>query len=75
MAFSFYLGDSPMNPELKCDGTNWGACEGGIGYIDQKGFLYCKCHGPERRGSGVPCRKLRPWELRRLERGKPLSRY
>ena len=50
------------------------SCGEPVTMIDQKGFAYCARHGMERRFY-VPCRKLRPHELRRLWRGEPLTRY
>lgn len=49
-------------------------CTAPVAMIDQAGFIYCATHGLDRR-DWEPCRKLRDWELRRLEKGKPLSRY
>jgi hypothetical protein len=42
--------------------------------IDRKGYVYCAADGIERRFY-VDCRKLRPHELRKLERGEQLARY
>ena len=57
---------------LSCDmETN---CPAEVTHIDNKGYVYCTEHGLDRR-DWRPCRKLRPWELRRLQRGKPLNRY
>lgn len=49
-------------------------CTEPVSMIDQKGYAYCESHGMDRRG-WIPCRKLRGWELRRLESGRPLARY
>lgn len=57
---------------LTCDMVE--GCAESVAMIDQKGYAYCEPHGMERRG-WMPCRKLRGWELRRLESGKPLTRY
>ena len=43
-------------------------------WIDEKGYAYCAFHGVERR-SVCRCRKLRPWELRRLLNGDALNKY
>lgn len=65
------------NGKLKCDG--W--CQrseiraGDVAMIDRKGYAYCEPCGLTRRESGVPCRKLRPSELKRLLAGTPLTRY
>lgn len=57
---------------LKCD--MYEACLQPITHIDNKGFVYCHNHGVNRRDTH-PCRKLRSWELRRLQRGEPITRY
>lgn len=49
-------------------------CEEPVTHIDSNGFVYCTDHGIQRR-DWKPCRKLRPWELRRILSGRPLSRY
>lgn len=49
-------------------------CAAPVTHIDNKGYAYCTQHGVERR-SWRPCRKLRGWELRRLQRGEQLTRY
>lgn len=49
-------------------------CREPVARIDQKGFVYCEPHGQERK-IWQPCRKLRAWELKRLKRGKALTRY
>jgi hypothetical protein len=58
--------------ELRCDMTD--DCSANVTHIDQDGYAYCTEHGIERR-SWMPCRKLRPHELARLQRGEPLARY
>jgi hypothetical protein len=57
---------------LKCDMTK--DCSAAVTHLDRKGYVYCAPHGVDRRGA-QPCRKLQPWELRRLEQGRPLARY
>ena len=57
---------------LKCD--MYEECLQPVTHIDANGFGYCHNHGVSRRHY-KPCRKLRPWELRRLQRGEPLKRY
>jgi hypothetical protein len=59
-------------PPLKCDMNT--ECEAPVTHIDQDGFTYCTDHGIDRR-SWQPCRKLRPHELRKLQRGEQLARY
>jgi len=61
--------------QLICDGRNWGPCSGPVTHLDDSGFAYCTTHGVHRRESGEKSRKLRPWELHKLERGEPLPRY
>jgi hypothetical protein len=49
-------------------------CREGVTYLDSAGYVYCTKHGLERQ-SYEPCRKLRPYELKRLARGEPVERY
>lgn len=44
-------------------------------HIEEKGFVYCSGHAIQRRSDGHRCRKMRPWELRLVETGKPLPSY
>lgn len=57
---------------LKCDMRD--DCTNPVTHLDQSGFVYCTTHGVERR-DWKPCRKLRDWELRKLQRGEQLRRY
>lgn len=57
---------------LQCDMDK--ACEGGVTHIDDKGFAYCTKHGTQRQRSGYGrCRKLRPSEIKKLERGETIT--
>lgn len=58
--------------ELHCDMT--ADCPEPVTHIDSDGFAYCTDHGLERRWY-QPRRKLRPHELRKLQRGEQLARY
>lgn len=58
---------------LRCDMDH--DCTEPVAMIDNKGYAYCIDHGMRRRVSGIPCRKLQGWERRRLEAGRPLTRY
>lgn len=49
-------------------------CVDPVTHVDRNGFVYCTRHG-ERRRAWKPCRKLRPHEIKKLERGEPLARY
>jgi hypothetical protein len=49
-------------------------CNAPVAYIDAKGYAYCAKHGLERQ-SYQRCRKLRPYELKRLLHGETLKRY
>jgi len=49
-------------------------CEAPVSYIDEKGFIYCTECGT-RRQSYCRCRKLRPFELRRILNGQQIERY
>lgn len=57
---------------LSCDMVE--GCTAPVTHLDRKGYAYCTAHGLQRRAY-QPCRKLQPWELRRLQAGKPLARY
>lgn len=50
-------------------------CMSPVTKIDNKGFLYCDHHGQQRRESRRPCRKLRPHEIKKLEREETLKKY
>lgn len=50
------------------------ACTAPVAMMDDKGFIYCAEHGLDRRWYRR-CRKLRPHELRRIERGEQVTRY
>lgn len=58
--------------DLHCDMTK--ECPHDVTYIDDDGYAYCTDHGLERQ-QYQRCRKLRPHELRRLQRGEQLRRY
>lgn len=49
-------------------------CESPVSMLDSAGFVYCESHGLDRR-MYEPCRKLRGWELRKIQRGEALRRY
>lgn len=52
------------------------SCDDPVAMIDDKGYIYCAEHGLERRRCHRRrCRKLRPSELKRLERGEALGSY
>jgi hypothetical protein len=58
--------------KLTCDMTD--DCFEPVTYIDSSGYAYCTGHGLDRQ-TYEPCRKLRPHELHRLQRGEQLRRY
>ena len=58
--------------ELRCDMNR--ECTEPVSHIDDKGYGYCTAHGQQRQ-EYRRCRKLRPHELRRLQRGEQLTRY
>ena len=58
--------------KLTCSMT--AGCQTAVSYIDDKGFVYCSCHGKQRQ-SYTKCRKLKPVELKTLQSGAPLARY
>ena len=49
-------------------------CQAPVTHIDEKGFIYCKPHGIERR-QYRRCRQLRQYELKKIQAGKPLKKY
>jgi len=49
-------------------------CTEPVTHIDSKGYAYCTGHGVARR-VWCPCRKLRPHELRKLQRGETIKQY
>jgi hypothetical protein len=57
---------------LKCEMSS--TCTAPVTHLDAKGYTYCTDHGQARQMS-QRCRKLRPHELRKLERGQVLSSY
>lgn len=59
-------------PKVACEMRE--DCAAPVAMIDRKGYTYCTAHGLERRFY-QPCRKLRGWELRKLQRGEVLNRY
>jgi len=63
---------TPTMVTVTCDMVE--GCTQPVTHIDNKGYAYCTQHGVERRDCR-PCRKLRGWELRRLQRGEQLTTY
>lgn len=57
---------------LKCEMNH--TCANAVTHLDNKGFIYCTFHGLQRRTTH-PCRKLRAYEVKRLERGEAVKRY
>lgn len=52
------------------------SCQEPVTHIGSKGYIYCKEHGVARRTYGFEStRKMRPWELRLIDAGKPLPSY
>lgn len=58
---------------LKCDMHH--TCHNTVTHLDDKGFVYCLSHGRDRQASGIRCRKLAMWELKRLQAGLTLPSY
>lgn len=56
------------------DAERWTGSDVPTVYLDEKGFAYCRECGPKRQ-EYRRCRKLRPWEARRIGAGRPLARY
>lgn len=63
---------TPGSFSLSCDMAK--ECTETVTHIDDKGYVYCKKHGLERR-SVRRCRQLRSAELKKLLKGQPLARY
>lgn len=61
-----------MSDTLKCEMTT--DCTDQVAYLDESGFIYCADHGAQRQ-SWKRCRKLRPYELNGLRKGKPVKKY
>ena len=64
--------------KLQCDARS--NCPDVVTHIDEKGFIYCAKHGVDRRGypggfHNRRCRKLRPHEVKRLQRGVVVNKY
>jgi hypothetical protein len=57
---------------LKCDMK--AECAEAVTHIDNKGFIYCREHGIQRKGYR-PCRQLLPKELKQLKAGMPVPSY
>lgn len=49
-------------------------CTAPITHLDDKGWVYCTPHGEQRQMSHR-CRKLRPHELARINRGDTVRSY
>ena len=47
-------------------------CTAPVTYVDVKGYVYCTRHGQQRQSS-QRCRKLTPFELRRLQAGETIA--
>ena len=58
--------------KLTCDMIK--DCTDKVKYIDSRGFIYCECHGKQRKMS-QPCRKLTIAELNKLTNGQKIERY
>lgn len=55
---------------LHCDMDK--ECAASVTHVDVDGYVYCQRHG-EQRKSYKRCRKLRPAEKRRLQRGRTIT--
>jgi hypothetical protein len=58
--------------------TCYGWCEhtGTVTHIGDKGYVYCTpCAQYRRVGGSERVRRMRPWELRLIESGKPVPSY
>ena len=70
------LATDPSAPKkektLRCDMRK--DCGFPVTHLDEKGFVYCAKHGEERKAR-MRCRKLKPAELAKLNRGETLAKY
>jgi hypothetical protein len=63
-----------MPRKLQCEMED--ACNSAVTHIGEKGYIYCTEHAIERRTyAWERTRKMRPWEIKLLESGKPLTSY
>jgi len=60
--------EKPLKCDMKAD------CKEPVSYIDERGWVYCKKHGLDRKYS-MRCRQLRPDEIKQLESGQPLEHF
>ncbi len=60
------------NRPLTCDMVK--DCPERVTHIGEKGYVYCAKHAPLRQG-WERTRKLRAWEVKQLQEGKPLRSY
>lgn len=49
-------------------------CPNEVTHIGSKGYVYCAACAPDRQGI-ERTRKMRPWELKLIQAGKPLPTY
>ena len=60
--------------QLQCAMSD--SCHSAVTHLGDRGFVYCKTHGVERRrGCHESTRRLRVWELNILRAGEPLISY
>lgn len=50
-------------------------CNQPVTHLDKDGYVYCEKHAAQRKSGGVPTRKLKPAELKKLEQGQAVSKY
>lgn len=50
-------------------------CEKPVTHIDKDGYIYCEKHAAQRKSGGVPTRKLKPAEIKKLEQGQTANKY
>lgn len=56
---------------LKCDQST--QCAREVTHIENTGWVYCETHGNARRVYGNRVRKLREYEINRLNRGETIT--
>jgi hypothetical protein len=53
--------------KLRCD--MYHDCTTAVTHMDHKGYFYCTLHAARRKSGGIPTRKLRPTEIKKMEQG------
>jgi hypothetical protein len=60
-----------VSGKLQCDMSK--ECREPVTHIGAKGWIYCTGHAQVRSETWERCRQMRPFEIRMIEGGKPIS--